>query len=535
MIGVFNDYEKKITIDKKNINLDKLFIYTIGTIFNMEYLCDKYKTKTEDLVYTLYKKYKLDFIQKLDGDFSIIIYDPSIKKIFLIKDKLAGVSLYYYYDNSNFIFSSSLREIMDNKYFTKTINKQALSNYLGYMYIYEPLTIFLNTYKVEKGQIIEFSDEIKKYKYYDLISKYKDTKQDLLKNEEQFSMELDKLIVDSVIKRGKKDSTVGVFMSSGEDSTLLAKLAKDYYKKVNTYTLGFENEMDESIEAKKIADFIGTCHHSIILKDKYVKDVIKKIPTYYDEPFADPSIIPSIYMIEHVKDKNDFFLSGDGNDALFVGSKLYDIYKCYPRIKLFIRKIINKFNKQRVYRDFSEMAQINIISRFKYSDKIINLRGQVYQLDSKIEKSRSASLGDLTNTVSEKYKVKTQTIIKKNKFICYTPLYELSILMKVFEIPSNILHHKKIFRKILYKHIPQKYFENYKKKGFGVPLSNWVYKFMLDDIIKISTLSFIEKQGLFDYYELHKLIASFKNDLNYSKAVVLWNYYIFQLWYLYNY
>lgn len=543
ILGRIYNSKKEFIVDNKKININNLFVFIKGKIFNLESLCKKYKIISNDqtkVVEELYQKLGTDFIKELDGDFAIIIYDSNIDKLYLIKDKLGSVFIYYYYDNDQIIFSTSLKLIMNHKNFKKKISKQVLANYLGYMYIYEPYTIFEDTYKLEKGTILTYENKkIKKNNYFNLYTEYKKIKKEKNIDDPKLIKDFTKLFNDSIKKRGNEKSQVGVFMSSGEDSTLLAKLAsKNFDKKVNTYTLGFENERDESKNAKIIANYIGTKHHSIILKDKDVIKTIKKVPLIYEEPFADPSIIPNIYLTENIKEKNDFYLTGEGNDAIFINASMYNIYNFYPRIKVFIKKIINILNKKRVYHNFSEMAQVNVVNRFNYSDKIVGKKGKVYHLKRLKEPRRSTVIGDLNNTVSEKYKVKTSSLARYHNYDYYTPFYEVNILLKTFAIPSKKIYHnnhgKYIFRKILHKNIPKKYYENYKKNGFGIPIVDWMQRMMLPEIKTLSKQDFIDKQNLFNYQELINLMNKFEKEPDYNKAVVLWCYYVFQLWYLEN-
>lgn len=540
IVGVINQEEYQIRIDDTFVSTKELMVFIKGKIFNLETLCSQYKKSfdsEEEIIRYLYEHYGTSFVNQLDGDFAIIIYDPKIQKLYLIKDKLGSVFLYYYHKDDTFLFSTSLKSLMNVDGFRKKIDKQVLANYLGYMYIYEPFTIFADTYKVKKGTIVTYQNgKVREDVYFDLAKEYKKIKKLPIENEEHLADEFNQLFKSSIGKRGNKDSKVGIFMSSGKDSTLLAKLASTTFtKKVNTYTLGFENERDETNEAAKIASYIGSSHHPILLKDECVLETIQKMPKIYEEPFADPSIIPSIYMTEHIKENNDFYITGEGNDAIFIASSMYHIYNFVPRVKLCVKKVINQLQHKRVYHGFDEMAQVNILGRFNYSDKIVQQKGKVYPLPKLSDHRMRAVLGDLQNTVSEKYKVKTSSLARYHGYEYYTPFYDPSILLKTFALPIDEIYKegkgKYIFEKVLYKNIPKKYFENYKKNGFGVPLVDWVQRIMLDDIKRLSTLDKIEKQQLFDYQALQTLIVKFEENPDYNKAVVLWCYYIFELWY----
>lgn len=544
VFGILNNDKREFNINNKIINSDNILVYIKGTIFNLNEIKLKYKIKSNNInniIKILYKNNNLNFVKNLDGNFLIIIYDFHKDVLYLVNDKLGSEHIYYYFKNNDFVFSTSLKMILNSNFVSKKIDKQVLSNYLGYSYIYEPYTIFENIYKVPKGSILKLQKlKMSIKKYYSLEDEYLKLKEEEEnKTYEKLAIEYEQLFIESIKKRGNIDSQVGIFMSSGKDSTLLAQLSSNYFnKKVNTYTLGFNNERDESYLANNIANYIGSNHHCIMLNDKSVMQIIKKIPKYYEEPFADPSIIPSIYMIEHIKDNNDFYLAGEGNDSIFIASAMYNVFNFIPRTKLLIRKYINILMGKRTYKNFNEMAQINIINRFNYSDKIINCKGKVYELPKCKNKRMRSVIGDLNNTVPEKYRVKTSSLTSYYDYKYYTPYYDPPILDKIFSTPINKLYNNKkgkyIFDNVLYRNIPSQYFNNYKKMGFGFPTIDWVNRIMMPDIKKISTQKYIENQNIFDYCELVSLFKSFEKKPNYDKAIVIWNYYVFQLWYIEN-
>ncbi len=518
----------KISIKIDNVvqKLDNLFIFIDGYIIN--------NTKLSDIKYIekLYKEKSLDFVNYLDGNYNVFIVDNN--KLFIIKDKLGNLPLYYYHKDGILFFSNKLSLIKNNCSLNLKINKQSIANYLGYSYIYESDTIYLDTYKLNKGSILKYDDDIKIIKYFDICEEAKDIKKNKL-SEEQNINNLEDLLFNCICKYGSKNSKVGIFLSSGKDSTLLCLLASKYYKnKINTYTLGFEDEIDESENAKIIANYIGTNHHSIILKTKDVKKIINKIPLIYDEPFADPSIIPSIYMMENIKEKNDFYLAGEGVDGLF---DLFKINNSFNNIKYYKELLYKYTHKIRIPKNYSERLQVPIIRRFAYSDNLVGYKGKVIKLNKKY--SYEVSNLELYGHIgSEKVKNKNIHILKNLKMNYYTPFYDVDLLYKFMEYNNDLIDNnrdnKYIFSKVLYNNIDKKYFDNYKKNGFGIPIKKWMKDFLLDDIKKITKKDYIDEQKIFKYDELIKLINYYEKYPVYSRAIVLWNYYIFQLWYFHN-
>ncbi|MBR1413427.1 MAG: hypothetical protein IJ574_02005 [Bacilli bacterium] len=528
ILGNFNLNNKIIKVNNRKVNYNNLFVYIKGTIFNVnsnieEYIRDSYITKG------------IEFIKELDGNFAIVIYDKDKDELYLIKDKLGTTFLYYYYNDNELIFSTSLRQIINSKNFTKEIDKQVLSNFLGYTYIYEPYTIFKNTFKVKKGSYIKYSNNnLEENIYFDLYKFFKENNKKLNTDDDTLIEEFTNLFTNSLKKIGNKNSNIGVFLSSGTDSSLLTKLSKDLYNNVNTYTANFEDGNKESVYSKRIAKYIGVSNKSYEVKKKDLVGLMNIIREVYDEPFADPSILPSTYLFSHIKDKNDFIITGDSCDAMFANSSMYNIYGI-NHFKQISKKLVNIRCKKRVYHNYSEYAQVNILARFNFSDKIVGVRGKCKKVKKVDSKVRNIILFDLLNTVTEKFKVKTTSLANYYGIKNYTPYFDIDILKKTFEININKMHRnnkgKYIFNKILYNNIPEKYFSEYKKKGFGIPTNIWCKDVFVSEARKLSTKEFIDKQGLFIYDELISLFNDFEQEPNYNKALVIWNYYVFQNWY----
>ena len=266
---------------------------------------------------------------------------------------------------------------------------------------------------------------------------------------------------------------------------------------------------------------------------------MKIIAKAYEEPFGDPSILPCTYLFSHIKDKNDFIITGDSCDAIFGNADMYRVCSLPNRLNLKFKRFNNRKCHKRYYRDYSEMIQVNILNRFDYSDKLLGVKGVCKNVEKVDSDVRNSLLFDLCNTVTEKFKVKTTALANYYNINNYTPYFDIDILQKTFEIPLRKIRRKGkgkyIFRKVLYNNIPEKYYAEYKKKGFGIPMKKWCQDVFFKEAVKLSDKEFIEKQNLFKYDELTKLFDDFKNEPDYNKSIVIWNYYVFQNWYKENF
>src|SRR5690606_8265214 len=159
--------------------------------------------------------------------------------------------------------------------------------------------------------------------------------------------ELESIIKEAFNLRMIADVPVGVFLSGGIDSSLVAAVVQKNSKiPINTFTIGFEDKsFDESNYAKDIAEYLGTNHTELICKKEDALAIIKKLPSIFDEPFADSSAIPTTLVSELAKQKVSVVLSGDGGDELFCGYTSYALMEERFRTlsKVPFKKMTNKF------------------------------------------------------------------------------------------------------------------------------------------------------------------------------------------------
>ena len=211
----------------------------------------------------------------------------------------------------------------------KNINTDALNYYFNYLSIPSPFSIYKNFNKLTPGSLISFNiQNLENQKLSnDLYYKKQIISNTTLsnKNYDNNKLYLENILTESINDMLIGDRPVGAFLSGGIDSSLIcALISKKLNKKIQTFTIGFENKSyDESIFSKKISQTLGTDHNEHIFNDKNIYDIIPKIPLVYDEPFSDSSQIPTYLVSEIAKKKVTVALSGDGGDELFGGYNRY--------------------------------------------------------------------------------------------------------------------------------------------------------------------------------------------------------------------
>ena len=280
-------------------------------------------------------------LEMAEGMFAFGLWDKDQKNLILARDRFGEKPLYYGWINQSFIFASELKSIKAFPNFNQELDKAALSNYFQKNYIPCPQSIYKGIFKLEPGSFINFNLEkyndtgkIEKTKFWSLkkiILKNKDLQYSCEKN---LLLDLNLKIKKSVQKQLISDVPLGVFMSGGIDSTLIASIAQELSpNKLDSFTVGFEkSSYDESPYARKISKHLNLSHNELIVKEIDARNVIPDLPEIYDEPFADSSQIPTYLLSKFAKKKITVALSGDGGDELFGGYNRYIIaciYKLY--------------------------------------------------------------------------------------------------------------------------------------------------------------------------------------------------------------
>jgi asparagine synthase (glutamine-hydrolysing) len=267
-------------------------------------------------------------LKKVVGVFAIALWDNKERCLHLVRDRMGEKPLYYGLTGNSVIFGSELKALSVHPEFDGKISLHALNLFLRFGFINAPYSIYDNTFKVKPGTIVTFSEDLKssEIQFWDLdgIS----VKDDVIKKD--FGINnvtdcLEKHLYEAVCLQKIADVPVGAFLSGGVDSsTIVALMQRASSVPVKTFTIGFhDKKFNEAECAKKIATHLGTDHTEIIATSTDALNIIPDLAEIYDEPFADPSQIPTVLVSRITKNFVTVALSGDGGDELFGGYNRY--------------------------------------------------------------------------------------------------------------------------------------------------------------------------------------------------------------------
>lgn len=461
-------------------------------------------------------------LQKLNGMFAFALWDKSDRLLYLARDRIGEKPLYFGHIGNDFMFSSELKPMTLHPAWKGLIDRDSIASFMRYNHVPAPSTIYKNIKKLPPAHYIVIANQGAPVGNAICYWSLSNTAQNGLEHSRQLNLssdvlidELDVLLRDVVGDRMLADVPVGAFLSGGYDSTMIvAQMQVQSSFAVETFTIASEDsEFDEAVAARRVANFLGTNHTELCVSAKNAIDIIPKLPIIYDEPFADPSQIPTFLVSQLARSSVSVALSGDGGDELFggynrhaVGPDIWNKINYLPSKlrKIFVKSLFNILEKDQ-YKFLNRLPR-----RFRYPDLGLKLSKL---LSASQAKSGIEFYDALRTHWYESDLVLDGSYLKPNTLLENVGLLEQmifqdinsylpdDILIKVdrasmaasLEVRSPFLDHrlvefswrvpsifkvkdgkgKWLLRQVLARYVPKELMER-RKQGFGVPISNWL-------------------------------------------------------------
>jgi asparagine synthase (glutamine-hydrolysing) len=583
------DLSKKASQPFKSFNDNKVISYN-GEIYNhldiRKFLKKKnfkisWKTTsdTETLIECI-DKIGLDrTLKKIRGMFSFALWDRKSKNLFLVRDRFGEKPLYFFEYNKSFFFTSEIGKL--DKFLDKKLilNKDSVNSFLHYNYIPGPNSIYKEVKKVlpgtylkikfTKGKIIKDEISYWKPKPFFQINNFinKEKKNKYL---DKFENILSNVVKDTLIS----DVPIGIFLSSGVDSSLIASITKSVTKKkINTFSLGVlqNNDYNELKAAENISKHLNSNHYSFEIKEKEIIENIENALNKFDEPFADSSQILMNILCKKSKNHIKVALTGDGGDELFGGyNRHFLIYYLEKSMKLLNINSFNNLFIQKFISNTTELIPIKLLENlFAYSEdkykKIKNIskfssETNLYQklisnnneieinslLSSKLNNQSilygrkndsfllKLMLSDIKNYLPNDILVKVDRTSMSFGLECRSPLLDLRVYDFARKLPNNLRFRnfkgKFLLRQLLQKYLPRNIIPT-KKKGFSFSVNevlkkkqfiNWSEKLLSPKVIK--------KNRFLNHDNVNKIIQSHKSG-NKDLSNTIWSLLVLQNWF----
>lgn len=272
-------------------------------------------------------------LERMVGMFAIALWDRDTRSLHLARDRAGEKPLYYGWMGRTFLFGSQIKSMRAHPCWAGQIDRDALALYLRHNYIPTPFSIYRGVHKLVPGTLLTLTaDDLAAgrtpapHAYWSLRSVAEaGLRQPFAGGEQDATDELDSILRRAVREQMVADVPVGAFLSGGVDSsTIVALMQQESARPVKTFTIGFEEEgYNEAEHAKQVARHLGTEHTELYVTPRQALDVVPRLSSLYDEPFADSSQIPTFLVSQLARRDVTVSLSGDAGDELFGGYNRY--------------------------------------------------------------------------------------------------------------------------------------------------------------------------------------------------------------------
>jgi asparagine synthase (glutamine-hydrolysing) len=288
---------------------------------------------TEVMVH-LYEEHGPRFAEHLRGMFAVAVWDSRRRRVVVARDRFGIKPLYWRAEGGQVSFASELKALAKQPGFSREVDLDALEAYLALNWVPTPLTIYREARKLPAGHLLEIDLETGSHRI-ERYARPTPAPREELRDEpfEVLAAELRERLRDSVRAHLVADVPVGVLLSGGVDSSVIAALAADQVTgQLQTFSIGFkEASFNELDRARLVAQRYGTDHHELVVEPDAV-DLLPKVVDAFDEPFADSSALPTYLVSELAARDVKVVLAGEGGDELFAGYFTYSADRLAPRL-----------------------------------------------------------------------------------------------------------------------------------------------------------------------------------------------------------
>lgn len=515
----------------------------------------------------LYEEYGDVMVERLNGMFAFALWDSKRRRLLIARDRFGEKPLYWGVFHNTLLFASEPKVLLAHPSIRPSLNLQALRQYLSFDYVPAPLSIYSGINKLPAAHKLTLENgKISVEPFWQLSYK---TAQPV-PTENEAAAHLRELLADSVRMRLVSDVPLGVLLSGGVDSSTVAALAVQASSDaVKTFSISFaETSFDESAYARSVAKFLGTDHHEERLSANLAANLVSEIGAWMDEPFSDPSLVPTYLLSRFTRKHVTVALGGDGGDELFAGYPMYaghqwaEIYKHVPNvfrhaverlIRLLPVKTKNLSLDYKALR-FVTGARFDPVARHHIwfgsftpgeqeqlltPETLYETNGDIYrQAREMVDECDSSDLVTRMQSLDTRLYLAEDILTKVDRASMAVSLEVRAPFLdhRVAEFAASLPCHYKlrgrktkyILKKAVAGLVPS-FVTRRGKKGFGVPVAEWL-KFKLRPLARdLLSPERVKRAGVFNPQFVSRLLDEHERGIaNHRKT--LWTLLMFELW-----
>jgi asparagine synthase (glutamine-hydrolysing) len=542
---------------------------------------------TETMLYAIRHWGITEALQRLNGMFAFALWDARDRRLTLCRDRFGEKPLYYAWIGSDFVFASELKAFAAHPNWKASIDRRALTAFMRYSYVPAPWTIWQGVRKLVAGSMLSIPESLapgeltQPQAYWSMREQMAAGRHDRLTDPAATIDELERLLAQAVVRQSISDVPLGAFLSGGIDSsTIVALMQKHSSQPVKTFSIGFaEADFNEAVHARGVARHLGTDHTELTVAPSDARDVIPKLPQFYDEPFGDSSQIPTRLVAALARRNVTVALSGDAGDELFGGynrhvwgARLQARFGRLPEpaktvlaaaIRLMAPEPANTIGRlagrvlpqrYRLPRAGDQMAKIGRILDARSFDDMYRLLSsiddepsraiiggsepgswfteQIADIDPALDPLDRMTLSDALSYLTDDILQKVDRAAMSVSLETRVPFLDRDVVDFSCRVPPHLKvrngEGKWLVRQVLNRHVPGHLVDR-PKTGFGIPLDDWLrgpLKSWASDLLAPDRL---DQQGWFDTKRVGRIWAEHLGGGR-NHGSWLWNVLTVQAW-----
>ena len=507
-----------------------------------------------ETILPLYLEHGTGAIATLDGMFGLAIWDNRTRTLILARDRAGEKPLFYTRVGREIVFASELQCILQHPEISKELDPIAVAEYLRLGYVPEPRTMFKAIRRVEAGTFIRFGDLGQQtVRYWDPASFTIEPR-----SPRDAVAELQRLFENAVTKQVMSDVPVGVFISGGLDSSLLATLASRAIgvDKVHTFSAQFaEASYDESADAAKLAAWMRTKHIPVRTDEETLLEALQHVTNGVAEPIADAAVLPTFLLAREARKHVKVILSGEGADELFGGYPTYLGHKIAPKydaLPAFLRgavrggiaklpssgkKVTLEFLLKRFVSDAEKPWVERHLSWFGTGlPADVALTNELPELPSAGPYPNDPLLGamllDYRGYLRDNLLVKVDRATMLSSVEARAPYLDHYLTAFALSLPAQLrvrrFETKWVLKKAAEKWLPKSVIYR-RKRGLSVPIASWINHGLRGEVDRLLAPERLRADGLMNERRVTSLLQEHRSGhANHAKA--LWAIVMLQYW-----
>ena len=520
-----------------------------GEIYNAPELRAKYRdfpyrSKSDvETILPLYLEHGPGAVERLDGMFALAVWDGRTRTLLLARDRAGEKPLFYSRVAGEVLFASELQCLLRHPDVSRELDPVAMNDYLALGYVSEPRTPFLDIRRVPAGAYMLFSERGEETVRYWEPAAFTP----LAISAREAVRETQRLIENAVAKQVMADVPVGVFISGGLDSSILATLASGTIgvDKVHTFSAQFaEESYDESEDAAVLARQMRTRHVPVRADEQTLHDALHNVTTRVAEPLADAAILPTFLLARAASEHVKVVLSGEGADELFGGYPTYVGHKIAPKydalpsfVRAALRKLAfalpssgRKVTLEYLLKRFVTDAERPWVER--------HLRwfgiglGELPIVAAGNAALEGAMLLDYRSYLRDNLLVKVDRATMLSSVEARAPFLDRDVTRFALSLPAGFrvrrLTTKWVLKKAAEKWVPREVIHR-RKRGLSVPTATWINGGLRAETDRLLDPARLRKRGIVDETQVSALLAEHRSGhANHAKS--LWAVVMLEYW-----